>query len=61
MVLPIKTGIMLWAMYLPTDTGAPIFMPKGICSNIAMGQHCVSARQEDMRAKAECHTPKEEL
>lgn len=32
MVLPMKTGIMLWTIYLPTDTGAPTFMPKGICS-----------------------------
>ena len=29
MVLPIATGIMLWTMYLPTDTGAPSLMPKG--------------------------------
>ena len=31
MVLPIATGIMLWTMYLPTDTGAPSLMPKGTC------------------------------
>ena len=31
MVLPMATGIMLWTMYLPTDTGAPSLMPKGTC------------------------------
>ena len=31
MVLPMATGIMLCTIYLPTETGAPSFMPKGTC------------------------------
>ena len=48
-VLPMKTGIMLWAMYLPMDTGAPTLMPKGICSKSGQASYHHAARLESYR------------